>query len=93
MADLESCRLGQTILGGLDPCEVPYSGSGLGYVNGTGVVYQSEGNYCADLRTDCVTLTAAEAANLLKLDPFYGSGQTPSCPPTERYRWGAPHTA
>jgi hypothetical protein len=83
VADLDSCRLGQTVLGE-DPCEVPFSDSGLTGVQGGPVSYSGDtgNNYCPDIRTYCLHLSPNEAANLLRLDSFYGGGQGASLPAT-----------
>jgi hypothetical protein len=80
VGDLQSCALGQSILSTENPCEVTYGDAGLNYIGGPGPVYQSEGNYCPDKHQACVKLTPADAANLLRLDPFYGRGQNAPLP-------------
>ncbi len=80
VGDLQSCALGQSIMSTENPCEVTYGDAGVNYIDGTGPVYQSQGNYCPDKHQACIKLTSAEAANLLRLDPFYGRGQNAPLP-------------
>jgi hypothetical protein len=68
VADLAACATGQGAIPGIPPCEVDVSDYQVKASDGKDITY--------DTRKLKVTLTAREAANLLKLDPFYGAGQS-----------------
>jgi hypothetical protein len=64
---LAACATGQRLLG-QDNCLVDYSDAGLTAANGKSVQYPGA--------PPVLELSKTEAANLLKLDPFYGEGQS-----------------
>jgi hypothetical protein len=70
--NLEACRLGETVDGGEDPCSISYSDAHLTYRDGQGVGYSGQ--------AQSIELTASDAANLVRLDPFYGAGQSAYLP-------------
>jgi hypothetical protein len=65
--DLAACAQRITIVGGIDPCRLDYSDSVVTTGPGGSVRYAGKAH--------SVTLTPADARNLLQLDPFYGAGQ------------------
>lgn len=81
--NLEACRLGETVDGGEDPCSIPYSDSNLTYQDGRGVGYAGQPR--------AIELTATDAANLVRLDPFYGQGQNAYLPASRALSIGGSH--
>jgi hypothetical protein len=74
VASLDACARGiPSPYQGQDPCSASYSDTTL-IAPATGIVYRGSAN--------TVELTAAEAASLLKLDPFYEGGQGADLAPT-----------
>ena len=67
VSDLAACANHQTVLG-QDRCVVTYSDSDIKTADGKELTYQGASRE--------ITLSAADATELLKLDPFYGSGQS-----------------
>jgi hypothetical protein len=65
--DLTACATGNGSIPGIPPCDVDLSAYQIEPSSGTSINYDT-----SKLK---VTLTKREAANLLKLDPFYGVGQ------------------
>ncbi len=70
VAELAACTSGAVP----DACVVNYSDDELKAPNGSTIVYAGSAN--------TVTLSASDASNLLKLDPFYGPGQGANIPAT-----------
>src|SRR5579864_3373520 len=70
---LDACASGQKLYG-VNQCIIDYSDDGLMDGGGKGLVYQGQNH--------SIEITAAEATNLLKLDPFYSGGQGASLPET-----------
>jgi hypothetical protein len=67
VAELAACESGNTLKwGDINPCEVSTSGADL-TANNRAIVQRGE--------KITVTISAADARNLLKLDPFYAGGQ------------------
>lgn len=70
VAELAACTSGAVP----DACVVNYSDDELKAPDGSTIVYAGSAN--------TVTLSASDASNLLKLDPFYGPGQGANIPAT-----------
>jgi S-layer homology domain len=73
VGDLAACAAGQRPYG-LDPCTIKYSDDNIESADGKPFVHKGKNNK--------LTLTANDAANLLKLDPFYLNGQGADIPAT-----------
>lgn len=68
VADLAACATGHGAIPGINSCEVDASDYQIKAANGKDITY--------DTSKLIVKVTPHEAANLLKLDPFYGAGQS-----------------